>query len=101
MDVNNQFIIPSQRNSQQNVQERVAPVNKDAEQGNSRQGQKTDQAIVIAPNKEGTDNAKAYQDFIREDSNSYSKNAIASYTSFEKQSQRESVESMFGVDVYA
>ena len=55
----------------------------------------------MAPDAQGTDNAQAYQRFVREDSAGYSQQAIASYTSFEKQQERESVQSMFGVDIYA
>lgn len=101
MEINNQFIIPSQDASKQAAQGRVSKVNKEAEEQSNNQNQSRNEAVVVAPDKEGTNNAQAYQQFVREENNSYSQNAIASYTSFAKQQQRESVEAMFGVDVYA
>ncbi|WP_334020481.1 hypothetical protein [Alteromonas sp. S015] len=98
MIINNNFAVPSSEPSQG----RVAKTNKGPEQQqNKGQSESSVRAIVVAPDKQGTDNAQAYQQFIREDGNTYSQNAIASYTSFEKQQQRESIQSMFGVDIYA
>ncbi|AFS37917.1 hypothetical protein ACE41O_03700 [Alteromonas macleodii] len=97
MIINNNFAVPSSEPSQG----RVAKINKDPEQQSKGQSESSARAIVVAPDEQGTDNAKAYQQFIREDGNTYSQNAIASYTSFEKQQQRESIQSMFGVDIYA
>ena len=97
MIINNNFALPSSEPSQG----RVAKIGKDPEQQNKGQSESSVKAIVVAPDEQGTDNAKAYQQFIREDGNNYSQNAIASYTSFEKQQQRESIQSMFGVDIYA
>ncbi|OJF68593.1 hypothetical protein BK026_07210 [Alteromonas sp. V450] len=97
MIINNSFAIASSEPSQG----RIAKINKDPEQQNKGQSESSAEAIVVAPDEKGTDNAKAYQQFIREEGNVYSKNAIASYTSFEKQQQRESIQSMFGVDIYA
>lgn len=101
MEINNQFIIPSKDASQQAAQGRVGRVDKDAEQQSNNQKPSHLEAVVVAPDKNATDNAQAYQQFIREQNNPYSQNAIASYTSFAKQQQRESVEAMFGVDIYA
>lgn len=97
MNITNNFSIPSS----DNTQGRVTKVNKDPQQGGKGQEQSSHKATVIAPDAQGADNAKAYQAFIREDSNAHSQHAIASYNSFEKQQQRESIQSMFGVDIYA
>lgn len=97
MNITNHFSIPSSGSEQG----RVGKVNKDPQQQQKGQEQSSVKAMVVAPDEQGTDNAKAYQQFIREDNNAYSQQAIASYTSFEKQQQRESVQSMFGVDIYA
>jgi hypothetical protein len=101
MEINNQFIIPSKDASQQAAQGRVGKINKDTEQQSNNPNTSRLEAVVVAPDKHATDNAQAYQQFIREQGNAYSQNAIASYTSFAKQQQRESVETMFGVDIYA
>lgn len=45
--------------------------------------------------------ARQYQQFIREDNNAQSRTAIASYTALEKASQRDNIREMFGVDLYA
>lgn len=97
MQITNNFTIPSSEPSQG----RISGVNRDAQHNAEQNGKQQDNSVVISPDERGSNNAKAYQKFIREDSHSASKYAIASYTSFEKQQQRESVQSMFGVDVYA
>jgi len=97
MQITNNFTIPSSEPSKG----RVSGINRDAQQHSENGGKQQDNSVVISPDKKGSDTAKAYQKFIREDSQSASKYAIASYTSFEKLQQRESVQSLFGVDVYA
>ncbi|BFT29823.1 hypothetical protein D210916BOD24_09990 [Alteromonas sp. D210916BOD_24] len=97
MNITNNFSIPASDSHQG----RVSKISKDPQQGSKGQQQSSDKAIVVAPDEQGRNNAKAYQQFIREDSNAHSQFAIASYTSFEKQQQRESVQAMFGVDIYA
>ena len=97
MNITNNFSIPSTGSEQG----RVNKVNKDPQQQEKGQDPSSIRAMVVAPDEQGADNAKAYQQFIREDGNAYSQQAIASYTSFEKQQQRESIQSMFGVDIYA
>jgi hypothetical protein len=97
MNINTSFSISSSDGSQG----RVAKVSKDPQQSGKGQEESSARAIVVAPDEQGTDNAKAYQQFVREEGNVYSQQAIASYTSFEKQQQRESIQSMFGVDIYA
>ncbi|TAP37292.1 hypothetical protein EYR97_07110 [Alteromonas sp. KUL42] len=97
MNINTQFTIPASDASGK----QVAKINKDPQQQSKGQEESSVKAIVVAPDEQGTDNAKAYQQFIREDGNAYSQQAIASYTSFEKQQQRESIHAMFGVDIYA
>jgi len=97
MRITNNFTIPSSEPSQG----RVAKVNSDAQHQGNGNGKQQNSPVVVAPDEQGTDNAKAYQKFIREENNSSSQHAIASYTSFEKQQQRESVQQMFGVDIYA
>ena len=100
MHITNNFSIPSPHQSEPS-QGCVAKVNKDAQQQSNNEGKQQNNHIVVAPDAQGTDNAQAYQRFVREDSAGYSQQAIASYTSFEKQQERESVQSMFGVDIYA
>ncbi|BCO19707.1 hypothetical protein KUL152_19870 [Tenacibaculum sp. KUL152] len=97
MNITNNFSIPSSGSEQG----RVGRISKDPQQQEKGQEQSSLKAMVVAPDEQGTDNAKAYQQFIREDGNAYSQQAIASYTSFEKLKQRESIQSMFGVDIYA
>lgn len=97
MEITNNFVIPSSEPSQG----RVSGVNRDAQRNSEQEGKQQDNSVVISPDEHASNNAKAYQKFIREDSHSASQYAIASYTSFEKQQQRESVQSLFGVDVYA
>ena len=97
MNINTSFSIPSSDGSQG----RVAKVTKDPQQTSKGQEESSKRAIVVAPDGQGTDNAKAYQQFVRDEGNAYSQQAIASYTSCEKQQQRESIQLMFGVDIYA
>lgn len=99
MHITNNFSIPSSHQSEHS-QGRVAKVNKDPQQ-NGGETKQHNSAVVVAPDEQGTDNAQAYQRFAREDKSSISQNAIASYTSFDKQQERESVQQMFGVDIYA
>ncbi|WP_420933276.1 hypothetical protein ACOJR9_12425 [Alteromonas sp. A081] len=98
MNINTNFGIPSS----DATQSRVSKISKDPQQESKGQNESSQvKAIVVAPDEQGTSNAKAYQDFIKEDSNAYSQQAIASYQSFEKQQQRESIKDLFGVDIYA
>jgi phosphoribosylpyrophosphate synthetase len=98
MNINTNFGI----SSSDATQGRVSKISKDPQQENKGQSESSQiKAVVVAPDEQGTSNAKAYQDFIKEDSNAYSQQAIASYQSFEKQQQRESIQDMFGVDIYA
>lgn len=98
MNINTNFGIASS----DATQSRVSKLSKDPQQDSKSQGEPSQiKAVVVAPDEQGTSNAKAYQDFIKEDRNAYSQQAIASYQSFEKQQQRESIQDMFGVDIYA
>lgn len=98
MNINTNFGIASS----DATQSRVSKLSKDPQQDSKGQGEPSQiKAVVVAPDEQGTSNAKAYQDFIKEDRNAYSQQAIASYQSFEKQQQRESIQNMFGVDIYA
>lgn len=58
--------------------------------------------LIKAPqNAEDLEQAGEYQRFIREASDNHSQKAISTYTSLEKQTQREHVQTLFGVDTYA
>ena len=59
--------------------------------------------LVISPeSEEALHSAKQFQkDADFDGATNRSKLAISSYTSFERQSQRESIHQMFGVDIYA
>lgn len=58
--------------------------------------------IIKSPqNVEDLEQASEYQRFIREASDNHSQKAISTYTSLEKQTQREHVQTLFGVDTYA
>ena len=99
MNINTSFTLPQSDNAQ--TRSRVNSVDKDAPDSGKNNAQALQRAVVVAPDEVGSDNAQAYQQFVREDSKLNSQNAIASYLSFEKQEKRESVQAMFGVDVYA
>ena len=87
MNINTNFGI----SSSDAAQGRVSKISKDPQQENKGQNESSQiKAVVVAPDEQGTSNAKAY-----------SQQAIASYQSFEKQQQRESIQDMFGVDIYA
>ena len=58
--------------------------------------------VIKAPqNAEDLEQASEYQRFIKETSDNHSQKAISTYTSLDKQSQREHVQTLFGVDTYA
>ncbi|MCU7555980.1 hypothetical protein OCL06_15425 [Alteromonas sp. ASW11-19] len=60
------------------------------------------QFVLKAPQSaQDFEQARQYQQFIREDNNAQSRTAIASYTALEKARQRENIREMFGVDLYA
>lgn len=99
MDIQSNFSILPADSSQH--QKRVNPA-KDAVQ--KEQGTPPRPAgIVVSPASE--DALKSARQFQKEADfdgvTSRSKVAISSYTSFERQSQRESVQQLFGVDIYA
>ena len=99
MNINTSFTLPQSDNAQ--PRSRVNSVDKDAPDSGKNNAQASQRAVVVAPDEVGSDNAQAYQQFVREDNKLASQHAIASYLSFEKQEKRESVQAMFGVDVYA
>lgn len=78
-----------------------ARVEKVGDRQSTDNGKPSKVGVVISPDEQSTDNAKAYQRFIKEEHSSFSQHAIASYQQFEKQSERENLQAMFGVDIYA
>ncbi|MEW9799133.1 hypothetical protein [Alteromonas sp. CYL-A6] len=58
-------------------------------------------SLVVSPTEDDVRRASQYQTFSREQGNPRSQSALATYQSLEKQSQREQIQSMFGVDTYA
>lgn len=76
-------------------------VEKAGERPSSDNSSLSREGVVIAPDEQSANNAQAYQRFVKEEYSSFSQNAIASYQHFEKQSERENLQAMFGVDIYA
>ncbi|WP_414827903.1 hypothetical protein [Alteromonas sp. H39] len=81
----------------ESVIEKVQP-----EPDKQQQTKNSQQQIVKAPSSDKDyEQAEQYQQFIREESNTQSRSAIATYNALAKADQRDNVREMFGVDIYA
>lgn len=91
--------LQSRRNATalESVIEKVQPeVNQQQQRDTSRQ-----QAVKAPSSDKDYQQAEQYQQFIREENNTQSRSAIATYNALAKADQRENVREMFGVDIYA
>ncbi len=81
---------------------KIKPVNDQQQRGAEKQPAPLRPDLVRAPqNAEDLQQASEYQQFIREASDSRNQQAISTYSSLEKQHQREHIQTLFGVDTYA
>ncbi|GGW94825.1 hypothetical protein [Alteromonas halophila] len=80
---------------------KVRPVSEQQQKNAERQAAPVQQELVKAP-KSAADfqQASEYQRFVRDVSDNKSQQAISTYTSLARQSQREHVQTLFGVDTY-